>query len=569
MPGENTLPLVTQIEIKIDGSDLANDIMDKLAEVEIETSLYLPSMFILRFYDDDLALLDGAKFKEGKSVEIKMPNTANVLTPIIKGEITAIEPDFAQDPIANLVVRGYDRSHRLHRGMKSKVFVNVTDGDIVTQIASKSGLSATVDATPGIHEHVFQYGVSDWAFIHERARRNGFEVRVDDKTLYFQQASKTSGTLTLAWNAELVRFQPRFSLAKQVEKVTVKGWDPKNKQAIIGQASSSSSSPATGLSGWGGSLAQSAFSSSAEVLEVRHPVASQGEATDMAQAILDEINAGFLQADGIALGNPALQPGVKVTIQKVGTKFSGTYIVTTARHIYNPTDGYRTYFTVQGARAQTIADLIDQSMIEQRNTQLWGGIVTAIVTNNNDPENMARVKVKFPWLDDTLESGWARVSSISAGNQRGFLWLPEVNDEVLVAFEHGDFDYPYIVGAVWNGKDAMPEATSAAVSNGKVVVRTLKTTAGHIIRLTDTSGGEKIEIIGAKTSSKITLDEAGKKISLESGGDIELTATGNLTLKGASIKVEADKTFEATANTSAKVESTGALDLKGKIVNIN
>ena len=74
-------------------------------------------MFILRFYDDDLALLDGAKFKEGKSVEIKMPKTANVLTPIIKGESTAIEPDFAQDSIANLVVRGYDRSHRLHRGM--------------------------------------------------------------------------------------------------------------------------------------------------------------------------------------------------------------------------------------------------------------------------------------------------------------------------------------------------------------------------------------------------------------------------------------------------------------------
>ena len=72
----------------------------------------------------------------------------------------------------------------------------------------------------------------------------------------------------------------------------------------------------------------------------------------MAQAILDEVNAGFLQADGTALGNPALKPGAQVTISKVGTKFSGTYIITTARHIYNTQQGYLTNFTVQGARAR-------------------------------------------------------------------------------------------------------------------------------------------------------------------------------------------------------------------------
>jgi uncharacterized protein involved in type VI secretion and phage assembly len=125
------------------------------------------------------------------------------------------------------------------------------------------------------------------------------------------------------------------------------------------------------------------------------------------------------------------------------------------------------------------------------------------------------------------------------------------------------------VGAVWNGKDAPPEAAATAVANGKVVVRTLKTTAGHIIRLTDTDGSQKIEIIGAKTSSKITLDEVQKKITLESGGDIELKATGNLTLSGINIKVSATGNLEATATGTGKVEATGPLTVKGAVVNIN
>ncbi|MBA3874062.1 MAG: VgrG-related protein [Chloroflexota bacterium] len=576
MPGTDTSPKVAQIEIKVNGADLAEGTMNQLFEVEVETSLYLPSMFSMSFYDDTITLIDSATFKEGTSVEIKMQGTTSTtFTTIFKGEITAIEPDFTDESVAILVVRGYDRSHRLHRGTKSKVYVQVTDSDIVTQIASAAGLTANVDSTTEVYKHVFQYGVSDWAFIHERARRNGYEVLIDDKTLYFRKPSNTDGTAALAWNNELVRFQPRFSLAKQVQKVTVKGWNPKTKTAIVGEASSSTSSPTTGFGGWGGSLAQTAFSA-AEILEVRHPVGTQTEATKMAQAILDEVNAGFLQADGTALGNPALKPGAKVTISKVGTKFSGTYIITTARHIYNTTQGYLTNFTVQGARAQTMADMIDQSMIEQRHTQLWGGIVTAIVTNNNDPENMARVKVKFPWLDEALESDWARVTGMGAGATRGFLWLPEVNDEVLVAFEHGDFDYPYVVGSLWNGTDAMPEATGTAVKNGKVEVRTLKTRLGHIIRLTDSDSAKTIEIIGSDANTNIKFDETAKKITIESKADIDITATGNLNLKatgnvtmeGTQVSINGKTQFEVKGGMGT-VQSSGVMVVKGSIVNIN
>lgn len=584
MPESSTSPVVNQIQVKIDGANLPNETMDKLFMTEVESSLDLPSAVTLQFHDDKLTLIDSDTLKAGKAVEILMGISDDTLATVFKGEITAVEPEFGEDLTSRMVVRGYDKGHRLNRGTKSRVFVQSKDSDIVSRIASEAGLSAQVDATTQVYEHVFQYAVNDWAFLHERARRNNYEVHVDDSNLYFKKATTEGAVATLTWGQNMRSFQPRMSLAKQVNGVTVKGWDPVQKQAIVGTASSSSSAPATGISGWGGSLAQSAFSA-ATVVEVRQPVRTQAEAEKIAQAVLDEINAGFLEAEGTAFGNSAIKAGKKVTIAKVGTKFSGTYIVTTARHVYTP-EGFTTYFTVQGTRARTLADLVDQSASEQRTGQLWGGIVPAVVTNNNDSEkNMARVKVKFPWLDDALESNWARVLSPSAGASRGILWMPEVNDEVLVAFEHGNFDYPYVVGAVWNGTDAMPETTSTVVKNGKVEVRELKSRLGHVVKMTDSDSAKTIEIIGSDQNTSIKFDETSKKITINSKGDLDITstgnmkiqaqgnldlkATGNVKIEGAQVSANAQGQFELKGNGVGTVQASGPLTVKGAVVNIN
>jgi len=104
------------------------------------------------------------------------------------------------------------------------------------------------------------------------------------------------------------------------------------------------------------------------------------------------------------------------------------------------------------------------------------GVAMAIVTNNKDPDGLGRVKVKLPWLDDGFESDWARVVTAMAGAGRGLYWLPEVNDEVLVAFEHGRLDSLYVLGGLWNGKDKPPENNQ----DGKNNVRALKSRSGHV-----------------------------------------------------------------------------------------
>ena len=119
------------------------------------------------------------------------------------------------------------------------------------------------------------------------------------------------------------------------------------------------------------------------------------------------------------------------------------------------------------------------------------GVAIAIVTNNKDPDGLGRVKVRLPWLDEAFESDWARVVAAMAGSGRGLYCLPEVDDEVLVGFEHGCLDSLYVLGGLWNGKDKPPEGNA----DGKNNVRALKSRSGHLIRLTDTDGEEKIEII--------------------------------------------------------------------------
>ena len=112
------------------------------------------------------------------------------------------------------------------------------------------------------------------------------------------------------------------------------------------------------------------------------------------------------------------------------------------------------------------------------------GVVVGIVTNNKDPQGLGRVKVKFPWLSADEESNWARLSSPMAGKDRGLFILPEVNDEVLVMFEHGDVNHPFVIGSLWNGTDKPPLSADQAVDgSGNVVRRILKTTAGHTITL--------------------------------------------------------------------------------------
>src|SRR5262249_30204668 len=149
-------------------------------------------------------------------------------------------------------------------------------------------------------------------------------------------------------------------------------------------------------------------------------------------------------------------------------------------------------------------------------------------------DEMGRVKVQFPWMAADAESTWARVATLMAGKERGAFYLPEEGDEVLVAYEHGDVRYPYVLGALWNGKDK-PPTTNA---DGKNNQRLPKSRSGLRILLDDTSGSEKIEIADKDGNNKIVVEMANKKIAISSNGDINISAEqGMLTLKAKTLEL--------------------------------
>ena len=213
-----------------------------------------------------------------------------------------------------------------------------------------------------------------------------------------------------------------------------------------------------------------------------------------------------------------------------------------------------------------ISDLFVDGEVRERLAGRITGVVVAVVTNNEDPDGLGRVKVSFPWLSTEDESQWARVAAPMAGKDRGAYFLPEVDDEVLVAFEQGDVRFPYVLGALWNGKDTPPESNSGGKNN----VRLLKSRSGHVIRLNDEDGKETVEIVDKSGKNRIVVDTAKNSISITSDKDITLTAAqGTITLDAQkiAIKSSADAKLEAGAGMDVKAQST--LTLKGATVNIN
>lgn len=192
------------------------------------------------------------------------------------------------------------------------------------------------------------------------------------------------------------------------------------------------------------------------------------------------------------------------------------------------------------------------------------GVAIALVTQNKDDEGLARVKVRFPWHDKPTESFWARLVTPMAGKDRGLVLIPEVGDEVVVAFEREDLRFPYVLGALWNGQEKPPFANS----DGKNDQRLFKSRKGH--RLLFDDGSKGVVELAHEKGRKVTFDDDGFSVQDEKGnvvkvdsnsGAMTIEAKGQLNIKAASITLEATGTIE--------VKASATLTVRGSLVNIN
>jgi hypothetical protein len=368
-----------------------------------------------------------------------------------------------------------------------------------------------------------------------------------------------------------------------VSTVKVRGWDPDQKQAVIGSAPAGTvaagikDKPSTLASTFGGPT----------FTAVNRPLPQQPMVDGAASSIAEIISGAFAEADGVAMGNPNLKAGSTVSVGVVGDHFEGQYTLSGARHVFGE-NGYRTHFVISGRQDRSLLGLASLGASNGHASaggQPINGVVVAIVTDNNDPNNTARVKLKFPWLDDSYESDWARLAQLGAGPNSGAVWIPEVNDEVLVAFEHGDIRRPYVIGNLYNGVDK-PNEGSGLFDNGKVKRRGFISRKGHKFIFFDDSSKAGVAFISSDGKLKISLNETNSEIHISSQGKVHVQSQQDMTLESqGNLKLSAQQgiTLEAQTNLGLKggagatldggpqleVKASGQLKVTGAMVDVN
>ncbi|MCP5049699.1 MAG: phage tail protein [bacterium] len=201
--------------------------------------------------------------------------------------------------------------------------------------------------------------------------------------------------------------------------------------------------------------------------------------------------------------------------------------------------------------------------VDQQKDAGIGGVASGIVTNNQDPDGLGRVMLWFPWLSEDNESNWARVATLMAGADAGSFFLPEVGDEVLVAFDHGDIDSPYVIGSLWNGKAAPLEDNQDGNNN----IRTFKSRSGHRVTFDDNADEkkEKLELVSS-SGHTVVLDDASD------GPGVEITSSGGNSVKmddkAGSITIKSGDNSIIIDSKSVSIESSAQLNIKANIVEI-
>ena len=192
------------------------------------------------------------------------------------------------------------------------------------------------------------------------------------------------------------------------------------------------------------------------------------------------------------------------------------------------------------------------------------GLVVAIVTDNVDPDGLARIRVRLPWQLENQESYWARLAMPMAMSERGVFFLPEVGDEVLVGFEKGDPTHPCIIGSLWNGKSKPPENNADKNNDWRLI----KTRANSELRFFD--GQPPSLELKLEDGKRLFMDDQG--ITVEDGkgnlvkiesnsGAVSVVANGELKLKGQRVAIESASTMD--------IKATGTMTIKGALVQIN
>ena len=559
-----------RFRIKVDGNPLADVVDQSLVAAFVDDSVHLPDLFQLRFRDPSRTVIEEGGFKIGSSVDISMSSES---VPggekLVTGEVTALEAEIDSGGTMT-VVRGLDHSHRLCRGRVTQTYTDVTYSDVATAVARRSGLEVgRVDPSSVVHAHVSQGNMTDWQFVKGLAAEIGYETGCIDGKFQFRAPAESSGgpsegtlasddPLQLTLGTTLLRLRATVSSAEQVKEVRVRGWDMRQKKELVGSAPARTRSATLDVE----PAELAAEFGNPDYVGVDTPYATQAEVDAAARALAEKLAGAFAELEGVARGNPRLRAGKAVSLGLMNKPFDGRYTLTTTRHVYDPKDGYTVWFTVSGQQERSLLGLATGAVEGSASRAAVQGVVPALVTDVNDPDDLARVKVKFPWLSDSYDSDWARTVQPGAGSRRGAVVLPEVNDEVLIAFEQGDIRRPYVLGGLHNGVDTPELGRDLVDAAGGVRRRGFISKKGHKLVFLDDDPKSGVLLATADDGLRLALKDTGTTIRITSRGQVEIEGQTDVTVK-------AQGRMRLEAGAGLTIDGGPMVEVKGSVIKLN
>lgn len=565
----------THLKLLWNRSHVSDSERDQITRISVEGHLNLP-----RLCEIEAADAGGLKAESFGSSKGRIGDTIQVFA-YAPGSVTGdivfrgviVSREFRMDPGfgRRLVIRAYDTSYEMTAATRTRSFKDMSYGEIAKKVAANYGLDSLLDSTIStsgpVHPHVVQSNETDWDFLVRLAREQGWvtfvrcftRLTVGDASLYFGPPMKAKGSVS-----KDVTFQPgdlrirtlRASVTSVgvPSKVVVPGWDDLKGKAARGDDSVDASDRVTAdLT----TMPKSRKAGTVTTMETFAATVSQAERA--AKGVAARRAGGAVDVTLLVRGNPRVKLNRLIKLDRAGDA-TGLHTVSGIHHVFEPSaGGYTTEIFCTGLDDRTIGGLAGSGRPAPR----FHGIYPGTVTDIDDPQRLGRVRVALPWLNSDYVTDWVRIVQLGAGRNAGFQLLPHPKDEVVIAFENGQLDSPFVLGSVF-GKEGGKLPSSKLIEQGSPVVAALTTKAGHQLIFDDSTNSSSVTLQATNGESCVIVLDAQKGITITTKGERPVNVTS-----GGDVVVSAGKSAKVTAKDVA-VDSAGPVTVqsKGK-VNVN
>jgi type VI secretion system secreted protein VgrG len=508
------------------------------------------------------------------------------------GVITDVQIDNSIDGLNAVLLHAASPTIAMDGAIRNAHYYDKSASDIVGSIVGNYPVTVgKIESTKGTYKFDTQYRETDYDYVMRLAAGSGMFAWYSGKDFNLGPASGNQ-TVELKWREDLGAFRMGLGTAPVEFKSDVYNYEQKktysqdsksiSQEAVLSSLSKTSPDASRKI------YKDSGFSSAPKMV---------GDAQTLDKTLKNERRkamGSMITCVGQSIV-PELRVGRCARITGM-EKLDGQYWVTGVRHIFNESGKYHNTFVCtpldiaypggkqgrkdleSGAERRDEAASVENIVAPRKEPVV--GMHVARVVDLKDPEKLGRIKVSYPWLDSE-QTAWVRMVVPHAGKDRGWYALPELDDEVLVGYEHGNADHPIVLGCLYN-KDSAPMQEAISSDND---VKMFMTRSGNKIVLNDKNGGEQIVISQKDGKNRIVLDISGPSITISTEGDISIKGKQNVTIEadqgitmkaasdvkieGANVEIKANANIKSEAGANNEIKGNAQVNVKGGMINLN